>query len=508
MARTILVTGTASHVGKSTFVTGLCRLLARRGVSVCPFKAQNMSNNAHAVPVATGKGYGEIGVSQYVQATAAGVTPTTAMNPVLLKPRGDGESELVINGERVGWVSADAYYRESWEQARSAAVAAYEQLRERFDVIVAEGAGGVGEINLHHRDLANRETAEFTNADIVLLTDIDRGGAFASLYGSVELMPEEMRDNLRGMVITKFRGDLALLEPGIESLVERTGVPVLGVIPAETIRLPAEDSVSLGKDTRSTTIGADECPANETVTIGVPRLPHISNFTDVFPLGTVPGVRVEILPLHSSLDAVDAFVLPGTKNTVDDLERVRDSGLADRLRSFSGPVLGICGGYQMMGRVLHNTGVESTHRKGSVCGLGLLPVETTFSDEKHVEQTEYEVTEAGFIGDISGSVSGYEIHLGTTERSREVACPLGPESSATDRYLGTYLHGVFENSNFRNAFISAVYDHVGKTRPCRSHDSVSPIDDVADLISTHVDLSPLPVPRDPQSSECSGEDRC
>ncbi len=500
MVRSVLVAGTASHVGKSTFVTGLCRILARRGVSVCPFKAQNMSNNAQAVPVAGSDGYGEIGVSQYVQAKAAGIAPSTAMNPVLLKPRGDGESELVINGERVGSFGAGSYYSESWEAARTAAEDAYKQLSKEYEVIVAEGAGGVGEINLQDRDLANRETAQFTNADIVLLTDIDRGGAFASLYGSIELMPEEMREKLKGMVITKFRGDLSLLEPGIESLVERTGIPVLGVIPAETIELPAEDSVSLGDKSRKTISGSDEHPPSETITIGVPRFPQISNFTDFYPLGNVPGVRVEILPLGVTLDAVDAVVLPGTKNTVDDLVRLRETGMADHLKTFDGPIIGICGGYQMMGKAVHNVDVESTDRSGSISGLGLLPVETTFSREKHVERSEYQITSSGFLGEGSGLVTGFEIHLGSTKRLREIDCPLGPESSATDQYFGTYLHGLFDNAAFRDAFIKGVFDHAQKQLPSWSQDPVSAIDSVADLITSHVDLHSLDLPGTTQPS--------
>lgn len=500
MAQTVLVAGTASHVGKSTFVTGLCRLLARQGVSVCPFKAQNMSNNAHAVPVSGGDGYGEIGVSQYVQANAAGVTPSTAMNPVLLKPRGDGESELVINGQRVGWFNAGSYYADHWEKARAAAVEAFEYLAAKYDVIVAEGAGGVGEINLHHRDLANRETARFSDAGIVLLADIDRGGAFASLYGSIELMPGEMRERLRGTVITKFRGDRSVLDPGIDSLVEQTGVPVLGVIPADSINLPAEDSVSLGEEVRRTTIGGDAYPPNESVTIGVPRLPHISNFTDVFPLGFVPGVQVDFLPLHAAVESVDAVIVPGTKNTVDDLMRVRDAGMARRLRRFTGPILGICGGYQMMGTTLHNVEIESTHQTGSLPGLGLLPVETTFAPDKHVEQSTYPITECGFLKDLSGSVTGYEIHLGTTTRLRDVVCPLGPESSATDQYFGTYLHGLFENPNFREAFVAAVYDRAEKNQPSNSQNAISPIDAVADLVETNVGLGPLNVPLDSTST--------
>src|SRR6056297_3272025 len=224
MAETILVAGTASHVGKSTIAAGLCRLLADRGVSVAPFKAQNMSNNARATPG------GEIGVSQYVQARAAGVVPSTDHNPVLLKPRGEGESQLVVDGEAVGHFAAGRYYDEHWEQAREAARAAHRRLAADADLVIAEGAGGMGELNLHDRDLANVETARFADAAILLVADIDRGGAFASLVGTLELLPEDLRERVVGAVITKFRGDHSLVEPGVEAFAERTGVPVLGVL--------------------------------------------------------------------------------------------------------------------------------------------------------------------------------------------------------------------------------------------------------------------------------------
>lgn len=494
MAKTLLVTGTASHVGKSTVVTGLCRILAANGVSVAPFKAQNMSNNAHAVPVATGEGYGEIGVSQYVQAKAAGIAPTTAVNPVLLKPRGDGESELVIHGERVGSFSADSYYSEYWDTARSAAIDAFDHLAESYSVIVAEGAGGVSEINLHHRDLANRETAEFTDADIILVSDIDRGGAFASLVGSIELMPEDMRANLVGMVITKFRGDESILEPGITSLVERTGVPFLGVIPAEPINLPAEDSVSLPDERNEGTIGTHNRPAEETVTIGVLRFPFISNFTDFAPLGNMPGVHVKTLPLSASLESVDGVILPGTKNTVDDLGALRDAGMDHRLHSFTGPILGICGGYQMMGKKLHCIEVESTQQSGTIEGLGFLPVETTFSAEKHVEQTEYDITGVGPLAGATGTVTGFEIHLGSTALQSDVPQPIGPESAATEQSLGTYLHGLFENPTIREVFINNLFAGTERNRPQQETHSLSPIDAVAELVSEHVCLTQLGLP--------------
>jgi adenosylcobyric acid synthase len=453
MTHTVLVAGTASHVGKSTVVAGLCRRLAQRGVSVAPFKAQNMSNNARAVVTPRG-GWGEIGVSQYVQARAANVAPTTDMNPVLLKPRGDGESQLVIQGEAVGHHSASTYYDDHWERARSAAVESYERLAAEYDVIVAEGAGSIAEINLHDRDLANVETARFADASILLLGDIERGGVFASLYGTLELMPSDLRDRVHGCVITKFRGDASLLDSGIAEFEDRTGVPVLGVLPYDDPGLPAEDSVSLPPAGERAVFGdSDGVSPDDAITVGVPRLPHISNFTDLEPLARVPGVRVAYVPLDATLTGMDAIVIPGTKNTVDDLLALREVGFDDALAGFSGPIVGICGGYQVLGERITNAAIEGTGGMDTVQGFGLLPVETRFSPEKRVERITVEVSGSGPIDGATGTVSGYEIHMGETAHTKSVDRPLGSQSAATQSVLGTYLHGLFENESVREAFL-------------------------------------------------------
>jgi len=506
MARTILVAGTASHVGKSTIVAGLCRRLADRGVSVAPFKAQNMSNNARVgfKPGAVGDAveasddepidgdpdaYGEIGISQYVQARAAGVVPTTDHNPVLLKPRGDGESQLIVDGEAVGHFAAGTYYDDHWERARRAAREAHDRLAARHDVIVAEGAGSIAEINLQDRDLANVETARFSDASILLVGDIERGGVFASLYGTLELLPDDLRDRVAGLVINKFRGDRALLEPGVEAIEERTGVPVVAVLPHEDPGLPAEDSLSLPDEGERGTWGGDDgIPRNECVTIGVPRLPHLSNVADLAPLAREPGVRVMFLPLDSTTADVDALVLPGTKNTVDDLLAVRDSRLGEAIRDFEGQIVGICGGYQMLGESLRNVGVESTAEQGTISGLGLLPVETSFSTEKRVTAATYDVTDEGPIAGASGTVSGYEIHMGETTVPAGVPRPIGPESAARGRVLGTYLHGCFENRLLREAFLETVFADAGVERPNRTIDREDPLDRAAELVEP-IDLA-------------------
>lgn len=505
MTRTLLVAGTASHVGKSTVAAGLCRHLSDRGIRVAPFKAQNMSNNARAVPRATDPTeFGEIGVSQYVQARAARVEATTDMNPVLLKPRGDGESQLVIDGEAVENVGAGEYYENGWERAREAARAAHARLAAEYDVIIAEGAGSIAEINLSDRDLANVETARFADrvapegrpddratgprgARILLLCDIERGGAFASLYGTLELMPEDCRERVVGAAITKFRGDPALLEPGIDEIEERTGVPILGVLPYNDPGLPAEDSVSLPARGETAVYGD---PSG--VRIAVPRLSRISNFTDLEPLAREPRVGVAYGPPETVLEGAHAVVLPGTKNTVDDLLELHGANFGERLREFSGPVVGLCGGYQMLGERITNAAVEGTGDEDVIEGFDLLPVETRFSPEKRVERVERDLRGVGPLAGACGRVSGYEIHMGQTRLTGPADRPFAGEGAATDEVLGTYLHGLFENRTAREAFLDRTFEGAGRERP-DAPERASPYDRAAALVTDHVDLASLGV---------------
>ncbi len=489
-ARTILVAGTASHVGKSTVAAGLCRLLADRGVDVAPFKAQNMSNNARAVVRGDGGGFGEIGVSQYVQANAARIPATTDHNPVLLKPRGDGESQLVLDGEAIEHFAAGEYYETHWDRARSTAQSAHERLAEAHDVIVAEGAGSIAEINFHERDLANVETARFADADVLLVADIERGGVFASILGTLELVPDDIRKRVNGVVITKFRGDRSLLDPGIDRIEELTGVPVLGVLPYDDPGLPEEDSVSLPAPEASGTIGDDDgVDPGRTVTVAVPRFPRASNVTDVEPLARVPGVRVRFVPLDSGLRA-DAVVLTGTKNTVDDAIAAEAAGLYDALRSFEGPIVGLCGGYQLLGERLSNASIEGTGDLETVEGAGLLPVETRFSAEKTVEPVERRFSGCGPLSGVEGVVSGYEIHMGDSVLLADAERPFDGGGAADGDALGTYLHGLFENRLVREAFVDRVYAAAGRVRPETGGSRASPYDRAADIVSG-VDLGPF-----------------
>ncbi|WP_247731575.1 cobyric acid synthase [Halovivax limisalsi] len=487
-ADTILVVGTASHVGKSAVCAGLCRLLADRGYDVAPFKAQNMSNNARVAVTPSGS-WGEIGVSQYVQARAARVPATTDMNPVLLKPRGEGESQVIVDGEPIGHRSAAAYYEEGWETAVSAAEAAHARLASEYDVIVAEGAGGAAEPNLAHRDLANRETARFADAAVLVLADIERGGAFASLYGTLELAPAELRERVVGAAITKFRGDRDVLAPALDDIEARTGVPILGVLPYDDPGLPEEDSVGLPDGVE--TVGADEVPDSRSVHVAVPRLPRISNFTDLEPLAREPGVRIRYVDPDDPIETADAVVLPGTKNTVDDLRTLRAAGFGDRLAAFDGPIVGICGGYQLLGERLTNAHVEGTGDGRTLAGFGLLPVETRFSRAKRVERVSYAVDGVGPLAGAAGRASGYEIHAGETRATESVARPIGPQSAASGRVLGTYLHGLFENRFVREAFCERVFGRAGTEPPARGPERVNPYDAAATLVETHLDVEAL-----------------
>ena len=540
-AETILIAGTASHVGKSTVAAGVCRRLADAGVSVAPFKAQNMSNEARAVvrPDAvrgrstprddTGEpdrpdspAFGEIGVSQAVQARAAGVRPTTDHNPVLLKPRGGGESQLVIDGVAVGHYPAATYYDDHWDDAQAAAEAAHHRLAAAHDVIIAEGAGSIAEINFHDRDLANIETARFADASILLVADIERGGVFASIVGTLELLPDDIRDRVAGVLITKFRGDRSLLEPGIEAVESRTGVPVLGVVPYDDPGLPEEDSVSLPDPGERAIRGNDDgIEDGHTATVAVPRLPRASNTADVDPLAAVPGVRVAFRPLDAELDDADAVVLTGTKNTVDDLRALREAGLHDRLRGFDGPVVGLCGGYQLLGRRLVDADIEGVSgepadgtdaagdARTTLRGVGLLPVETAFSHRKRVAPATWDLDGVGPVAGASGSVDGYEIHGGQTRLATPTPEVDGPAAgdaggtasvafpfTAADReavtlgaargsVLGTYLHGLFENQTAREAFVDRVFAHSSASRPTLGESDAGdtdPYDRAAELV--------------------------
>lgn len=491
--KAIMVVGTASHVGKSMLTAALCRILSRRGWRVAPFKGQNMALNAYVT--ATG---GEIGHAQAVQAWAAGVAPRVEMNPILLKPQGDMTSQVVLKGRPVGRVSAADYYAEYFEPGWQAIEESLTRLGEEFDLLVCEGAGSPVEVNLKERDLTNMRVATHLNAPTLLIADIERGGVFAQIVGTLELMEPEERALVKGIVINKFRGQKALLDPGLTWLEERTGIPVLGVIPWMEHSFPAEDSLSLFD--RGQQIGSNE------VTIAVIRLPRISNFTDFDPLEAEPSVSVKYIGLKDSLGYPDAVILPGSKTTIPDLIALQRTGLAEAIQKYAaagGTVLGICGGYQMMGTMLADPeGVEG--QEGRYKGLGLLPIKTVITGQKVARQRQVtsNFPQAGL------PVLGYEIHQGRTHLADADQDPEGPAFKplfddrnlgvvdSTQSLWGTYLHGIFDNGAWRRAWLNRLRQQRGlKSLPTGvsnyREQRESMLDSLADAFESYLDLSAL-----------------
>jgi adenosylcobyric acid synthase len=476
-----MVVGTTSDAGKSAVVAGLCRVLRRRGLRVAPFKAQNMSNNSWV----TADG-GEIGRAQGIQAVAAGVEAEVAMNPVLLKPTGERTSQVVVRGRPWATLSAVEYH-ERKPELLGLVLDALADLRARHDVVLLEGAGSPAEINLLDRDITNLRIAVEAGLPALLVGDIDRGGVFASLYGTVALLPDDQRAAVRGFVINKFRGDPALLGSGSDQLQARTGVPTLGVLPwVDGLDLDAEDSLALSRPFRSA-----GPPRRDPLDVAVVRFPFVSNVTDVDPLAIEPGVSVRLVGGAGALGRPDLVILPGSKSTVADLDWLRRTGLDGAIRSCGALVLGICGGQQMMGRVILDD-VES--KAGKVDALGWLDLETVFAPEKIVAQRR---------GVAMGEpVTGYEIHHGVVTRGPAAAgwVHLGdPEEDegAVDledaRFLGTTLHGIFEADGFRRAFLQEVARRADKTFVAADGVSFArareaQLNRMADLLEAHLDL--------------------
>jgi len=403
-----MVQGTASHAGKSTLVAALCRLFAREGYRVAPFKAQNMSNNAAVTE--TG---GEVGRAQAMQALAAGVPVTTDMNPVLLKPQSDRTSQIVVLGKPWRVDDARGYYTRK-EELWPVVTSALNRLRAQYDIVVIEGAGSPAEINLAQYDLVNMRIARYANAPVLLVGDIDRGGVFASLFGTATLLPVEERMLIRGFVINKFRGDPSLLDPGSDMLHDRTGIPTLGVLPyIDLSRLPAEDALEW--DTLGTR-AREAAQSGAAVDIAVMRFPRIANLDEFQPLACEPGVSVRFVGDASELGQPDVIILPGTKSTLADLAWLRQRGLAAAVtaRHAAGtPVLGICGGFQMLGaQLIDEQGAEA---KGQAQGLALLPVRTTFAADKVTRRVTARVAHTTALWtsrDDAGALDAYEIHMG------------------------------------------------------------------------------------------------
>ena len=456
-AKRIMVQGTMSGAGKSLLCAALCRIFAQDGYRVAPFKSQNMALNSFV----TRDGL-EMGRAQVVQAQAAGVEPDVRMNPILLKPSSDTGSQVIVGGEVRGQMSAAAYFKMK-RQLIPEILAAFDSLSEEADIVVIEGAGSPAEINLKADDIVNMGLAKLVDAPVLLAGDIDRGGVFAQLYGTVALLEPEERARIAGLVINKFRGDVDILRPGLAMLEEKTGLPVLGVVPYLHVEIEDEDSLSERLNARD---------AVKPLDVAVIRLPHISNFTDFIPLEQHELLGVHYVQRARELGAPDLVILPGTKNTMEDLLWLRQSGLEAAVRKLAQaqtPVLGVCGGYQMLGQTLDDPAGTESGKPMSLAGLGLLPTRTTFDAQKRRTQVRAVALGAPFAG---ARMTGYEIHNGRTTVNGEPFCRLAdgtPEGCVCKNVFGTYLHGLFDSGELTQALVKLLCARKGisprETRP-------------------------------------------
>lgn len=440
MAKVIMIQGTMSNVGKSLITAGLCRVFREDGYRVAPFKSQNMALNSYIT-----KDGLEMGRAQAMQAEACGIEPSVYMNPVLLKPTTDMGSQVIVNGKPIGNMPAAEYFQYK-KKLIPDILRAYEILSSGNDIIVVEGAGSPAEINLKQDDIVNMGLAKMLDAPVLLAADIDRGGVFAQLYGTVELLEKEERARIKGFIINKFRGDRKILEPGIRMIEDKCRINVLGVIPYSNVDIEDEDSLS-ERFKRKKRDGL--------LNIYVVRFPKISNFTDFAPLEASDGISLKYVTSPFELHYPDMIILPGTKNTIEDLKWLRDCGLEARIKQFADNgclIMGICGGYQMLGKkITDKDGVEGC---GIIEGMSLLDTETVFCKEKHTVQSEGEIHSVEMFRNMEQmKIRGYEIHMGETFYGKDAVCFLTKGSGEKDgciakNVFGTYFHGIFENDRF------------------------------------------------------------
>lgn len=440
MAKNIMIQGTMSNAGKSLIVAGLCRVFTQDGYSVAPFKSQNMALNSFV----TKEGL-EMGRAQVVQAEACRVEPSADMNPILLKPTTNMGSQVIVGGKVIGDMRAMDYFKKKKEFVPYIKEA-YDRLASKHDIIVIEGAGSPAEINLKQDDIVNMGMAKLVDAPVLLVGDIDRGGVFAQLIGTVMLLEADEQERIKGLIVNKFRGDKAILEPGIDMLEERSGKKVLGVVPYADVDIEDEDSLASVLNNKQLKAGID---------VAIIRLPKISNFTDFQALAAEKSINVRYVTKLSELKTPDLIILPGTKNTLEDLKWLKESGLEARIKQLASDgtlIVGICGGYQMLGEtIVDDYGTEGN--VGTVNGLSLLPINTIFEKEKTTTQTEIAMPEIeGEYGCLSGKrVVGYEIHMG---KSEDVIC-------VKDNILGSYIHGFFDSEELRSALVTMLCERKG-----------------------------------------------
>ena len=454
-AKVIMVQGTMSNAGKSFLVAGLCRVFMQDGYRTAPFKSQNMALNSYIT-----KDGLEIGRAQAMQAEAAGIEPTVEMNPILLKPTSNVGSQVIVNGEVLGNMKAMDYYANK-KQLVPEIEKAFEKLSGEYDIIVIEGAGSPAEINLKENDIVNMGMARIAKAPVLLCGDIDRGGVFASLYGTVKLLEDEEQSMIKGLIINKFRGDVEILKPGLQMIEEKTGIPVVGVVPLTPLDIDDEDSLS----DRLTHTGQ-----KGGIDLAVIRLPHISNFTDFNVFERMDGVSLRYVGSAGELGTPDLIFLPGTKNTMDDLTWLRESGMETavlRCAEQKVPVVGICGGYQMLGELLEDP--DGVEHGGSMRGMGLLHTKTVFSRAKTRTQIQGRVNTVSICGEFAGrEVQGYEIHMGRTEKTGDCQETIYLEDGRLDglsnqegTVFGTYLHGIFDYGDLAAMTVSRLMRRKG-----------------------------------------------
>ena len=488
MAKAIMIQGTMSNSGKTFVTAGLCRVFKQDGYKVAPFKSQNMALNSYI----TKEGL-EIGRAQAMQAEAAMIEPTHWMNPILLKPTSSMGSQVIVNGEVYDNLSAQEYYKMK-DNLAPEVMKAFNHLSEENDIIVIEGAGSPAEINLAENDIVNMGMAKMADAPVILVADIDRGGVFASAYGTIKLLPVEDQERFCGIVINKFRGDVDILKPGLTMLEDLTGKPVLGVIPMEKIDVDDEDSLSDRLNQKTITEGID---------VAVIRLPHISNFPDFSFFELIDGVSLRYVTDNKELGDPDLILLPGTKNTMGDMEWLIESGLEGAIirAARTTRVIGICGGFQLLGKEMHDP--DGVEHGGDMRGLGLLDTKTIFKEAKTRTRIHGHISEEHNIYNLDNlSVEGYEIHMGTTENLGEAIPMITLEDGRTDAYMtkdgrvwGSYLHGIFDNEDLVFALVQDIMKEKG-INPAENHLSIAEYKEIqynklADLIRNSLDMDAI-----------------
>lgn len=492
--RNIMIVGTASNVGKSIITAGLCRIFYQDGNTVSPFKSQNMALNSFITK--SGK---EMGRAQVVQAEAAGIEPEVYMNPILLKPTTDRKSQVIVNGKVYKNMDAKEYFAYK-HNLKSDIMEAYNYIKENFDISVLEGAGSPAEINLKDDDIVNMGMAEMAEAPVILVADIDRGGVFASIYGTIMLLEEEERKRIKGVIINKFRGDKGLLMPGIEMIENLTNIPVLGVLPFVKLGIEEEDSLGIDKYNEK---------KEGKIKISIIKLKHISNFTDIDALSHYEDVSLKYVEKASELGDEDMIVIPGSKNTVEDMKDLIERDISTkivRLAKAGTLVFGICGGFQIMGqKIMDPHELESNLKE--ISGLGLLEIETVMEREKTTTQYTNEIKSVGGIleGAEGIEIKGYEIHQGYSYLENNISedetckrCIFGDgklKGMVKDNLIGTYIHGVFDNSEFTNFLLNKIRKEKGldnmKENFSFSEYKNQEYDKLADVLRENLDINKI-----------------